>query len=159
MSDNHGFTLLEILIAIAIMMLLLGGGIAAYLRLDKRQTLVNAGKEVELLLRTAQKKAQVGDRPKTGCAHLEGYRVVPPPAGGRTLTLRAVCDTGLVTVQTYDLPTGVTLTNMGTMTFAVLHGGVSGATSVRLDVNNPSYSYTFLVTAGGEIGDVQIIKN
>lgn len=75
LSRSLGFSLVELMVTVTIMLALTGGGIAGYLNLRSRQNLVNAGKEVEQLLRSAQKKARVGDKPSGCTGALTGYRV------------------------------------------------------------------------------------
>jgi prepilin-type N-terminal cleavage/methylation domain-containing protein len=160
-SFQKGFTLIELMIAISIMILMVGVGVAAYLNMDKRQNLSNAGKQLQLLMRAAQTKARVGERP-TGCQKLLGYRVSQTSVGPDIVSLEAVCENGGATttylMSDYSLPVGVTVQNMSPMTFRVLHGGVESSGDVTLSSEFPTYTFVFTVNAGGEITEGTLTK-
>ncbi len=153
-TSQGGFTLLEMLIATVVMMMMTGIGLASYLRFTERQTLRNAGKELQTYMRAAQSRARSGDRP-TGCAQLFGYAVTGAN-GGVQIQLSAVCENGVeVVTDTYTLPSGSTLGGALDMTFGSLKGGVTGAGTVTLISGAQEYEFT--VSQGGEIGDGDIV--
>lgn len=156
LKDAVGFTMIELLITVGIMILIFGGGIAAYLNLDRRQSLINVCKEIEVMARSAQKKARVGDRPE-GCDHLNAYRLSRTATGPDEISLQAVCDSGTTTIQIYDVPTLFTVQTITTMNFLVLHGGLeedSGDVLVRSA--NPNYQCEFTVDKGGSISSTNV---
>jgi prepilin-type N-terminal cleavage/methylation domain-containing protein len=148
--SHYGFTLIELLMTISIIMLLMGGGIASYLRLNNRQNLVNTGKQLELMMRAAQKKARVGDKPQ-GCVHLLSYEVLVLDTQLDQAQLIAECDNSTYLSDTFQFPFGVTATNGVDMHFVVLQGGVDNPGNVM--VHNTIQSYGFAVDAGGQIGN------
>lgn len=157
-STQSGFTMIELLITVGIMILIFGGGIAAYLKLDRRQSLINVCKEIESLSRSAQKKARVGDRP-VGCSKLQAYRVSRTASGPDQISLQAICDSGNVTLSTYDVPTVFTITTITSMDFKVLHGGLQGAAGlVLVQSANPNYRCQFTVDNGGSIGTTSVTQ-
>lgn len=143
-----GFTLIEILIVITITVLLVGGGIAAFINFNERQAILNSAKEVQIFLRSAQTKAKVGQKP-TGCNQLEAYRV-SGNVNGNTLQLLAVCVGAEVAVSDYSLPDNLVFQSGVDLSFLVLQGGVSAAQTVSLE-STRGYHYEFEVTQGGEI--------
>jgi prepilin-type N-terminal cleavage/methylation domain-containing protein len=146
-SSRLGFSLIELLISISIMTILVGGGIVSYINFNEKQRVIGAAREVQTYLRTAQTKARVGDVPD-GCDHLEGYSI-RALGGDNALRLVAVCETGEVEINQYEINPNVNFDQAVDVTFANLHGGVSGAQSISLTGSN--LSYEFAVTQGGEI--------
>src|SRR3972149_10727847 len=82
-SDNLlGYTLIEILVALTIMVLLFLTGFASYRAFSRRQELVSAVRQVQGDLRQAQENAIASKKP-AGCGALDaldGYRFVVIPA-------------------------------------------------------------------------------
>ena len=71
---SFGFTIIELLVATTIMILITGGGIAAYGKYQDRQQVTAAGKEFVSFLRSTQKMITAGD--KGNCTgSLEDYRI------------------------------------------------------------------------------------
>ena len=150
-----GFSLIEILVTITVALVIMGGGIASFIRFNERQTLLGAAQELQTYLRSAQTKARVGDRP-VDCQRLEAYQVTMIQ-GSSQVEISAVCDDGQLFLQRQeDLPSAVTATNPVTVEFLVLHGGVSQAADINL-VSGSGSSYEFNVTQGGEITQGQLV--
>jgi prepilin-type N-terminal cleavage/methylation domain-containing protein len=156
-SSSSGFTLIELLVVIGIMILLFGGGISAYLRIDRRQSLVNVCAQVEQYARAAQKKARVGDRP-SACTRLTAYRVSRTATGPDVVSLQAICDNATYTIDSYSVPTIFTVTSIGPMNFRVLHGGLLESANVAIQVQSasPNYRCQFSVETGGSITSTSI---
>jgi prepilin-type N-terminal cleavage/methylation domain-containing protein len=77
MKNNAGFTFIELLVVVGIILALVGGGIAAFIGFNDRQKVVVAAKNLQTLMRSAQTKARAGEgaeacRPNS----LRGYEVV-----------------------------------------------------------------------------------
>jgi prepilin-type N-terminal cleavage/methylation domain-containing protein len=151
MRTTSGFTMIELLVTVAIMILLFGGGIAAYLNLDRRQSLMNVCRQIEQMERSAQKKARVGDRP-AGCDRLNAYRVSRTATGPDVISLQAICDSGTYTEETYEVPTIFSIQEITAMNFRVLHGGLQEANgTVRVRSTSPNYQCQFTVEGGGSV--------
>jgi len=157
-SSRKGFTLIEVLIAITIMLLVTGGGIAAFVNFNDRQSVQGAARQLQTILRSAQVKARVGEKPGAGCDKLTGYRV-QTAANTNQVILSAVCVSNagapqMVTHTTSQLQNNVVAEGTYAITFANLYGGVTGATTIVLQKSSVSaYRYSFVVTPGGEISD------
>lgn len=157
-SNQSGFTMIELLITIGIMILIFGGGIASYLNLDRRQSLLNVCKEIESMSRSAQKKARVGERP-VGCDKLTSYRVSRTATGPDVISLQAVCDSGTISLSQYEVPTLFTVSSITTMEFRVLHGGLQGTNgTVTVQSSNPNYRCEFTVNNGGSISSTAVTQ-
>lgn len=173
-STTKGFTLIEILIAIATLMTIVGLGIAAFIRFNERQTLIQAAREMQVMLRSAQRKASVGevpadcDDPGTVAEEkLQAYRVsVTGGVPGSLVSMFAMCGTSQQSMtaitparDTYQLPAGISAVSSHELDFFSLHGGVdvngsSGAAAESVTIalsNEGGLSYIFDVTKGGEI--------
>lgn len=150
--NSQGFTLIEMLIAVGIMLILVGGGIAAFITFNDKQRLQSSSKLLQTYLRTAQAKARLGDRP-AACTKLLGYSVRMQPTGG-VVEMVALCEPTEVTVQTFNLD-GIEAAQVDgqpmNIEFQVLHGGVQNFGTVSL-VSSAGYQQNFVVSQGGEIG-------
>lgn len=149
-SFKAGFTLVELLVTVGIMLMLAGGGITALIAFQQRQTVQNGAKELQEHLRFAQSLAQVSEKP-SGCDKLQGYNLTTADQAGTVLvTVSADCEGGDVERDTWLLPEGVSLGSQLDVTFLGLHGGVNGSQTVSLS-NDEGLTYTFEITPGGEI--------
>jgi prepilin-type N-terminal cleavage/methylation domain-containing protein len=149
-SSSAGLTLIELMVTVTIMLLLLSGGVAAFLSFNDKQRVFNSVKEVQGYLRTAQTLSRVGETPDT-CDRLNGYIVRSSDgAAGKEIKLIADCDNGEIEHKVYQLQTGITLASDIEVTFNSLYGGVSGYGDVTVTDGN-NLTYQFSVTQGGEI--------
>ena len=158
MSKHHssaGFTLIEMIVAVAIIIIVTGFAIASFISFNDKQQVQTAAREAQLVFRKTQSKARVKENP-TGCTNLEMYRV---EKNGGALITTAMCVNGgtsqTVEVDRWTIPDGVTL-NPGafTITYKTLHGGAGlPADADTYDVTLAGYNntYTFEITKGGEI--------
>lgn len=155
LETGLGFTLIELIVSITIMMLIVGGGIASYISFNDRQTLVQAANRLEVVLRSAQSRAASGDRPDT-CLQLTGYSVVMT-AGTNLLQVQAECRDPDDVLDVYSVPDSspislapsVVLAETRTVTFGVLQGGVENPG--RLELVQGSQRAAVDVSAGGSI--------
>ncbi len=149
-----GFSLIEMLVAITIMMVLVGAGMAAFLTFSDRQNLVQAAKTVQAHMRSAQVKARAGDTPEN-CQRLEGYSV-RMSAGSNRVRLLAICENGEYLYDRYDLPLSVTAQSGVDIEFLGLYGGVNNPSTVTLV--SQDWQYAFDVTKGGEITEGNLVE-
>jgi prepilin-type N-terminal cleavage/methylation domain-containing protein len=148
-SQNRtaGFTLIEMLISVVIMLALVGGGIAAFITFNDRQTVLAGAKDLKLSFRSAQIKARAAERPDL-CDSLQAY-AVQMTAGSGQVTTSAICANGDYTIDSYLLKNDVVSQDTIDVQFLVLHGGVRNPGTVTLAKGSHEYSLT--VTQGGEI--------
>ncbi len=149
-SLQKGFTLIEILVSITILLLIVGGGIAAYTRFNDRQQLVQSAKNMQSSFRLAQKKSRAGDKPEA-CNRLEGYSI-QGNSGESVLQVFANCKDGTKALSsTIDLVgESTTLSQDVDLVFHVLSKGVTGTTG-DIVIESNFYAYSMRVTEGGEI--------
>ncbi|MBT3250109.1 MAG: hypothetical protein HN846_04315 [Candidatus Pacebacteria bacterium] len=153
-KQSLGFTLIELIVSIGILVLITGGGIAAFLNFNDKQQVLNGSKELRSYLRTAQTLVRVGESP-AGCDKLVGYKVTSSDAGTvKEIKILAVCSTGgveeSIEKDSFLLPESTTLSSDINITFLGLHGGVIGSGTIEV-VGAADRTYSFEVTQGGEI--------
>lgn len=149
--QQHGFTLIELMVAITIMTLLFGSGVVSYLKFNDNQQVVVTGQKIQQMLRTAQKKARVGDKP-TGCNTLNAYQLSASAVANAQVRLDAVCNSGNFQVESYTLPSKVTFSQGLSMRFKVLTGGTDQPGTIQLN-GDTGTTFTFTVGAGGDISE------
>lgn len=151
-QKNLGFTLIEMLVSVGVLLVITGGGIAAYLNFSTKEKVLQSGRDVIFLARAAQKKARVGDKPAT-CTRLLGYEM--QLVSNTIIALRAVCSNGNFETQRKTLPTGITLSTGNSILFYVLHGGASSTQNYT--VTDGTTSFRFTVGTGGDISEGAVL--
>ncbi len=159
-SNSWGFTLIEMLVTMGVMVVVLGGGIVGFIRFNERQTVLEASKQIQTLVRSARVKAQVKDTPE-GCSDLgglQGFRVSGTSGAGSTINVSAWCGANKASAQplptassSYTLPSTISLDTDLTLTFYTLHGGTDLASEVDVAVSGSNLTYHFFITPGGEL--------
>lgn len=169
-ASSLGFTLIELLVTIGILIILLASSIAGFIRFSDNQKVFTAAKETQQLMRLAQSKAasRVSPPVTSVCDEnfiasgnhtrsLQGYRVRLSSA---TFNIRPLCSqfrTSLnedtTVIDSYTLPTGVTVAGNATVDFYTLEGGGTAAT-YTFTATNTGRQYRFSVTATGVVTDV-----
>lgn len=130
-TSSHGFTLIEIMVSVGVLLLLSGLFIAGYNRFNDTQKVQQAAATLIRNLQAVRTKAAFGTKP-TGCDTLVGYTVKFPDLA--TYTAQAVCQVGEIPeVTTYTLPTGVTFSpTPGSITFYALGRGASADQTITI---------------------------
>lgn len=151
---RKGYSLIELLVAIAILLLLTGGLLASYATYNQNQTLRQAALTVKANFRLAQSKALSGVKPTSGCTLLEGYNVSFTQS---TYSLQAQCDPqGLVGIKTdLALPSELVFSPVpSSFTFGVLTNGLLDITnSVPINFTGFGKTYQIAVSVNGDIAD------
>ncbi|MBI3577581.1 prepilin-type N-terminal cleavage/methylation domain-containing protein [Candidatus Gottesmanbacteria bacterium] len=146
-----GFTLLELLIAIAIALILASGIFAAYEKFNRRERVRQAAATLKNNLRFAQSKAINGQKPESGCTQLAGYTVTFAQS---SYTIAAQCTQGTAgSITSVTLPISVVfLSSPPPITFAVLNGTLLA--DATLTVTDGSNSLTVVVKRSGDINEL-----
>lgn len=153
-----GYTLIEIMVMVTILVTVAGAGLAAFSTFSDRQQTLEAAKTLQSWIKTAQSKAQALEKP-AACGQLHAYRL-EITAGSNQATLSAICNTTREELgsQSYELTGPLVFDTTATMDFEVLRGGVSlnggSNASLQLVVENTGlvpYRYGFVITKTGEI--------
>lgn len=154
-----GYTLIELLIGIAILMLVTGAGIASFTKLNERETVEGAAKLVELAIRDAQKQAVARVKPPGFCIGsntLVAYRVSLGTVDINKYQITAVCsDASIWSEGLVTLPSGPVFMTINTIDFNLL-GEADGNYDVRVGNSEGTILYNIGVDVGGSISFLRI---
>lgn len=118
-KNNTGFTLIELIVVIAISLIFFGFTLARYNDYSSQLKLKNEAKKIIDVLELTKKKAISSDLFDKNCANFSGYRVTIS-AGSYVLLFGCALDFSSI-VQTYNLPTNITvITGQGNYDFPSL---------------------------------------
>lgn len=170
-SRNYGFTLIEMLVVITILLIVMGGAIAGFMLFRDRQDARETAKKVQLLFVTAQQKASVRESPP-GCTPppLQGYQV-SYNSTSKTFSLVALCAVSPdddpttipstfteVLIQDKDIavPSSVSVTSgLAKFNFYTLERGTNTGSTRQYTFTIGSTSYRFSVTPSGSVSNVE----
>jgi prepilin-type N-terminal cleavage/methylation domain-containing protein len=136
---RNGFTLIEIIVSVTLLLLLSGLFVANYTGFNNPQTVSQSVSDVIMNLQAARTKAVSGVKPAL-CVTLDtlvGYRV-DFTATGSTYTVQARClvsgsEQGVGEIMTYTLPSGVKFSPIPfSMTFYALDRGASADQTISI---------------------------
>lgn len=153
---RRGFTLIEILVAISLLVILGGAGLVGYRQAARRQAVDGAAEKVVGALRQAQANAASGVKDTVACGsrQLTGWRVT---FAANSYTIEGVC--GAVTFGSKSegysrevVGIGVTpLPSANPMLFKVLNQGTNIPVSTNVTVAGYGLTKVITVTASGDI--------
>ncbi len=146
----RGFTLIELMVVIGIIILLSTGGMAAYNQFNNRQRVRNEGAALTDLLRHAQSLTLSGEKPQTGVcttAALDGYQV---RVAGNQLIMEAVCGGEEVDVNKAHTLAGsdVSVASGTQVLFKVLAQGTTGE---KFCLQGYDLTYRVRILTSGEV--------
>lgn len=147
-----GFTLLELLISISILMVITGGILTGYNSFNDNRRVKEGATTLKTDLRLIQNKAQAAIKPPSGCTQLVGYRVT---FTATTYQSQAICTSGAVgTIITSTLPASVSFSPIpSAFTFRVLTQGIDTSSSISITLVGLTKSYRIAVSPNGDIND------
>lgn len=150
---SKGFTLVELLVVISILLTLLSLGIASYTRFNRRQRLFQAALTLKSDLRFAQTKAISIEKPESGCSTFDGMRI--SFSATQYATDHLCTPEGAVGTQDLSyLPYNITFSSVpSTFTFGAGHGKTSLASDMLIVLTNGLESYGVTVSTNGNINE------
>lgn len=163
---KRGFTLIELMITITVMVILVGGSLAGFITFRENQQVLTSLKEVQQMARDAQTKARVRETPSSCNAdgnRLQGYRLrfnsatsvaVHPLCGSDAQIANPGTLSELSAIQTKTL-SDVTLSGYPTyIDFYTLHRGLSTTSTYTIKTSGFGSDYCFDIESSGAISDV-----
>lgn len=130
---QRGFTLIELIVAVGILLFLIGVGLANYIGFNERQQLIQAAEQVREAVADAQNSARSGKL--RGCAQLAAYRV---EIEEDQVQVQSVCSSGSAeAARVFAFPSTFTVTSTDTYYISPLRGRVY--TDAALTESSPSY--------------------
>lgn len=159
-SYLKGYTIIELVTVIMIMVLVFGLGIVRYRDFQRRQSLDAAARTLTTDLRFAQEKAMAGNKPAGFCDALSLDSYIVRRISNNSYRVVAKCMPGSVEVVVKDVSEiafstkhpGITITFVPQdIVFRVLGEGVEENVLITLILTNTTLIKTVTVTTGGEI--------
>jgi prepilin-type N-terminal cleavage/methylation domain-containing protein len=153
-SAMRGFTLIEVVVSIGIILVVVGTVIANYNGFNNTQTLKQAALTLKNDLRFAQNKALSGEKPTSNCTTLSGYRVT---FSGANYSIQAFCTPeGLAGAEsTISLPNGISFTSAPTFVlYRVISQGTSLTAETPVTLSGSGRTYTLSLSPGGDVSEV-----
>ena len=149
---KQGFTLVELLIVVTILVTLLGVGLASFNSFNRRERLKQAALTLKSNLRFAQTKSISVEKPDSGCTEFVGMTV------RFTATTYAVSHTCTPEGDVGDAETvilsGATFSPIpSAFTFVSRSNSLSPAATQTITLMNGSESYVLTVAANGSVSD------
>lgn len=154
-----GFSLIELLVVVTIIISLSGISIVGYNRFQDRQLVNRAASGLASDLRLTQQKAISGQKTAGWCnlagQSLTGWQLTFP-ANSLTYTVQGLCSTGSTTNSKSVTLSGVTRapTSAITVLFTTLQGSIGAAQTITLTgtaVGATTYSKVVTVTPSGAV--------
>ena len=149
---NKGFTIIELIVSISIILVLTGLGIASYRNYSDREVAKQEISTLKSNLRLAQSKAAAGQKPiRNSCSSFVGYTVSFTLS---SYTITPNCANGLAIDEalTVTLPASVTFVSpYSSFTFYPLSGGTSLSNDLTLEMTSLGNTYGITVTPSGLI--------
>lgn len=157
-----GFTLIEILVSIAVVFILIGVTFAGYASLNQRQQLLSAGHTVKNVLRDAQSRAGSGEVDCSVCNCSSGASAVLSGwyADFTSRTIYGKCATTIFPAsgQSFGIAAEITivphLTPPSVLTFKTFPPGTDQAATICLSHKNlPGQYFAVRINKAGQIND------
>lgn len=147
-AHSSGFTLIELMVSITIMIILSGLSIAAYFRFSQRQASMNDARNFATEMRKVQALAKNLVYP-TGCINLVGYRLVSDCSMSedcKKMSYAASCGNGEFTIVTHEpvLETAFFTYNVSIL-FAAGTGNINPGAVGDYSLTNSSDPYQIVV--------------
>lgn len=152
----RGFTLVEILVALAISLVLLGLVIVGYRKFLERRNLSLVTSELKSQLRLVRSKAMSGEKPSADCQVLNGYRVLEE---GGTLAYLPICSgvdyqQGKETISITNDFDEIDIISVDSFVFSALDGSLEEGV-VTVEVNYGGTTGQLEIFPSGEIQEVE----
>lgn len=151
---KKGFTLIELLIVVAILISLLGMGLASFNTFNRRERLKQGALTLKSTLRFAQTKAISVDKPTSGCTEFSGMRVTFTDT---SYSVQHYCspEGAVGSIDTVSVATnGLTFSPIpSSFMFETHTTTVNLAADLTITLTNGSETYALVVSPNGNVSD------
>ena len=151
MKTLFGYTLVELIIAVAIIAILVTLGVSAYTQAQSRQIGKSAAEIILSTLQENQKQAKIGDK---DCVGQYLGQIVSYTAGGNTITSASSCAGGSLGASKTTTIANIAFVSSATITFKPLASGIdlgAGVSSLLLKFTSNSLTYQIEIDSPGTI--------
>lgn len=162
---NVGFTLIELIVSMAVIFILIGISFAGYASLNQRQTLVSAGQTMKNVIRDAQSRAYNGevDCSVCNCSVSQTSNFVGWYVDFGSKTIYGQCGTSSFSNRPFGLSDEIVITPYLTPPVKILFkrssAGVDQAATVCLSDNNLAGNfYPVRISSAGVVSDDSGLK-
>lgn len=152
--NEKGFTLVELLVVVSVLMVILGFGVARYTAFNRRERVKQAAFTLKATLRFAQTKAISAEKPSSGCTTYLGMRV---SFTATSYSTQHECSPEGLTgpVTSVAIPTTITFLPVpASFIFLTRTNTVDIADTVTLTLTNGTETYQLSVTPSGSVNDL-----
>ena len=152
---SHGFTLLEVLVAITTIVVVMAIASASYSRFNRKETLKQASLTLKSNLRSIQFRAINGQKPlSVSCTQLDGYTITFAASSYQYQASCTPAQAGAA-IGTITLPRGVTFSPVpSAILYKVLGAGIDKSAVVVITMVIGTDSYILHINPNGEIVDL-----
>jgi prepilin-type N-terminal cleavage/methylation domain-containing protein len=145
---NRGYSLIELMMAVSVIMILSGGALAAFLNFDQRQKMTNDYSNVVTLLKSAYQKSTSGVYP-TGCLGLIDYAVtIPSPSYATGIRVSARCQNDSYHTDHANILSGSVFVSGVSFAYSASSGVLSPITPSALSGGNVYLDIQSSISAG-----------
>lgn len=161
-SNQSGYSLIELIVVMFVVVTLLGAGVLSYRDFSRRQQVIGAARQVKADLRLAQTEALAGKKPVSGALSCDTPTSVLSRYNFRrtsaiTYVIEAVCVSPNVTVpvRNVTLPVNTTIDNFTTISFKPIGDGtfMAAGDSITIIVRAAGTTFTQSITVNSS-GDI-----
>ncbi len=150
---NAAFTLIEIIVVLAVFSLTFGMGLAYYNNFNSQKTLEQEAQRINDVLHLFQKKAVAGDASGASCTSFSGYQI---RVSGSQYTAKVCCSSNCNTgtdIKNYIIPSSITASFVNfPVYFKSLTGElVDNQAKVTLSIPTPSKCFQITIDKSGLI--------
>lgn len=148
-----GFTLIELIVTVGVVLLIAGGVVANYNNYTDNQRVRQAALTLKNDLRFVQARAFSAEKPTGGCSELVGYVI---SFTNTNYSIQSQCIEGPVgSIATVNLPTGITFFPIpSSLTFRVLTRGIANDNPVTITLVGRMKQYRLQINPKGDINDL-----
>ena len=153
--NKKAFSLIEIIITVAIISVITAVGITSYTSFQQTQIAQTSVQELKNNLRKYQIKALAVEK-STSCPDEYSFYGIQANFAADSYSFTALCTNGSSEVkESFSLPDNIVIQSTGSLIFKPLSGGIESATAEPYTLNICGYGklYTITITKSGDIRD------